>query len=364
MTSARLLVRTPSRLHFGLLGWGPGSRRQFGGVGLMIESPAIELTVEPAPAQAIQGPLADRAERILKILRDRSTERGLQRPLPPLSIRILQTPPEHVGLGVGTQLSLAIAAAAVRLVGEPTPSAESLAHLTGRGRRSGIGLHGFQHGGLIVNGGRKDEAGIPLLLARLSFPKAWSVVVVQSPGSRGLHGTDEVRAFAGLNPPSERTTERLCRIALLDVLPAVAERDLSGFGAALEELQAHVGSIFAPAQGGPFNSPRASEIMSDLHRVGFVGCGQSSWGPTLYAFSDRPRTEVCTVAERLGRRLGLAPSAVIVTGAADAGRRFTRRDLERRRENGPGAPRRHIKRPASIGPWALAIATTPPFPPG
>jgi beta-ribofuranosylaminobenzene 5'-phosphate synthase len=317
MTGATLHIRTPSRLHFGLLGWGPGPGRRFGGLGLMIESPAIELTVESANTEVIRGPLASRAGRILGILRDRLVAKGCR--IPPLSIGIVQAPSEHVGLGVGTQLSLALAAAVLRIADAPPPSAEFLAYLTGRGRRSGIGLHGFHHGGLIVDGGRKDEAGIPPLLAHLDFPADWSILVVQPPGTHGLHGTDEVRAFAGLAPPSGRLTERLCRIVLLDVLPAVAERDLAAFGAALEELQANVGAGFAPAQGGPFNSPRADEIIGELHRAGFAGCGQSSWGPTLYAFSDRPRAAVATLAEDLRGRLGLDPPTVTVSRAADRG---------------------------------------------
>ena len=55
-----LRIRTPSRLHFGLLGWGPRRARQFGGVGLMIEAPGLELTAEPAPDWSFAGPLADR----------------------------------------------------------------------------------------------------------------------------------------------------------------------------------------------------------------------------------------------------------------------------------------------------------------
>ncbi len=43
MTYPRIRIRTASRLHFGLLGWGPEARRQFGGIGLMIDSPGIEL---------------------------------------------------------------------------------------------------------------------------------------------------------------------------------------------------------------------------------------------------------------------------------------------------------------------------------
>ena len=55
MMSHRLYVRTPSRLHFGLLGWGPEVARQFGGIGLMIDSPGIELIAEPADALDCRG---------------------------------------------------------------------------------------------------------------------------------------------------------------------------------------------------------------------------------------------------------------------------------------------------------------------
>jgi beta-RFAP synthase len=236
-----------------------------------------------------------------------------------MSIRITEAPPEHVGLGVGTQLSLAVAAAMVRLAGAPLPSPEDLARLTGRGHRSGIGLHGFQRGGFLVDGGRNTDLDVPPLIARLHFPDEWSILIVQPPGSRGLHGPDEIRAFAELPPIGERTTERLCRIALLGILPSIAERDMPGFGEALEELQALVGASFAPAQGGPYSSPRASEVIHELHRAGLVGCGQSSWGPSLYGFSDRSPTEAGEHAEILCRRLALEPAALTVTGASNQG---------------------------------------------
>ena len=317
MTGPRLLIRTPSRLHFGLLGWGPAATRQFGGLGLMIEKPAIALTAEPAAQPVVQGLLTARAQRIVGMLSDRLSAQGI--PVRPLSFRILEAPPEHVGLGVGTQLSLAIAAAIIRLAGAPIPPAEDLARLTGRGNRSGIGLHGFERGGFIVDGGRKAGGDVPPLIARLEFPDEWSVVMVQPPGGHGLHGPDEVRAFAEIPPISERMTERLCRILLLGILPSIPERDLAGFGGALEELQALVGASFAAAQGGPFSSPRAADVIRELHQAGFVGCGQSSWGPSLYGFSDRPRMEVAERAEALRRRLALEPAAVIVTGASNRG---------------------------------------------
>ena len=69
MMRSRLRIRTSSRLHFGLLGWGPEVARQFGGIGLMIDSPAIELSVEPASEWASLGPLAARVDLIIAQVR-------------------------------------------------------------------------------------------------------------------------------------------------------------------------------------------------------------------------------------------------------------------------------------------------------
>jgi beta-RFAP synthase len=142
---------------------------------------------------------------------------------------------------------------------------------------------------------------------------------VQPPGSRGLSGTDEVQAFADLPPINEQETGRLCRIVLLAILPSIVERNLPGFGDSLEELQTRVGECFAPAQGGPYRSPRAREVIAEMHRAGLVGCGQTSWGPTLYGFSDRPRPELERLGTGICDRLGMEPGASIVTGASNRG---------------------------------------------
>ena len=129
MTGIRIRVRTPSRLHFGLLGWGPHRRRQFGGVGLMIDPPGIELIAEPATAWIAEGPLAVRVQSLLGQLRERIAETGAT--LPPVRIRVVSAPPEHVGFGVGTQLCLAVARAVFKLAGVAEPAIDELARLTG-----------------------------------------------------------------------------------------------------------------------------------------------------------------------------------------------------------------------------------------
>ena len=320
-----LRVRTASRLHFGLLGWGPPAARQFGGVGLMVENPGIELIAEPVGAGTVDGPLAERARNIIRQVQERAAAGGEAAcRFVPARFQVVSAPPEHVGLGVGTQLSLAVVRLLCELAGKKDPSVECLARLSGRGRRSGIGLHGFLHGGLIVDGGRRDEVHPPPLVARMPFPENWSVLTIQPPGLRGRHGADEVRAFGELPPLPDRVTDRLCRLVLLGILPAVAERDFPSFGAALHELQLKVGAAFAPAQGGIFSSPRSEAIVAEMNRLGLTGAGQTSWGPTLFAFGILSASEQARIAARLLDQFELDPFTVNWTRVANHGALPTR----------------------------------------
>ena len=143
---------------------------------------------------------------------------------------------------------------------------------------------------------------------------------MQPPGVGGLHGFDESEAFAKLPPISRDAVDALCRLVLLEILPAVLEHDLEAFGAALGELQERVGAAFAPAQGGIYATPQAALIVNELKNLGFVGTGQSSWGPTLYAFSELPASRDrppgrATASEQFG----LARSSVFCTKAANRG---------------------------------------------
>jgi beta-ribofuranosylaminobenzene 5'-phosphate synthase len=283
----------------------------------MIDAPGINVLVEPATTWIIEGPLAPRVEQLVAQLRSALSATGT--PFPPARIRVEHAPAEHVGLGVGTQLCLAVARAVLLHAGVGRLAVANLASLTGRGLRSGIGVHGFEHGGLIVDGGRRTETAIPPLLVRLPFPEDWSILIVQPRGRPGLHGPDERQIFATLPPISQDVTDSLCRLVLLEILPAVIEHDLAAFGAALSDLQARVGACFAAAQGGIFASPAASMIVKELRRIGCVGVGQSSWGPTLYGFRTCSADEMPTAVDRVCQRFGLDESSVFWTRADNDG---------------------------------------------
>ena len=319
----RLTIQTSSRLHFGLLSWGAETAREFGGLGLMIDDPGLILATGPSDDWSSTGPLQ---ERVLAVARRVAEQLGRQgRDVLTLRFEVIQAPPEHVGLGVGTQTALAVARLIAEAAGLGDLPPLDLAQLAGRGLRSGIGLHGFARGGLIVDGGRSRAVDSPPapLLAHLEFPADWSILVVIPPRLTGLHGPSEVQAFGTLPPLAASTVDRLCRLVLLDLLPAVAERDLPTFGAALTEIQTRVGQGFAPAQGGIFAHPDLEALAADLQAEGLVGVGQSSWGPTLYGFALDSAIDKDAVVARLRVRMRWPEGSAFWTVASRSGARLT-----------------------------------------
>jgi beta-RFAP synthase len=262
-------LTTGSRLHFGLLAL--GGPRRFGGVGLMIDAPALTLTAMPADAWGAEGPLAERVLHFARLV-----------DAPPHRLHIDSAPPEHSGFGTGTQLALAVGRVLTTL-----PLEEIIAR-TGRGQRSAIGTHGFAQGGLLVDGGRKD--GVAPLLARYPFPEEWRIVVALPATPAGLSGPAEMGAFARLRG-NRNHTDDLCRLTLLGMLPAVLEHDLPAFTAALGEYNAKSGELFAPVQGGPYTSGPVSDLIAHIHSLGFAGVGQSSWGPAVFTITEADRAE-------------------------------------------------------------------------
>ncbi|WZO99890.1 beta-RFAP synthase [Isosphaeraceae bacterium EP7] len=315
-------IRTPSRLHLGLLGWGPDHPRQFGGVGLMLNAPRLTIESHPAPEWSATGPLADRtlafAGNVVRVLESEGHSPE------PLRFINLEAPPEHVGLGTGTQLGLAVATLISASLGDSTPTLERLAALTGRGLRSGIGLHGFQQGGLLVDGGRGLGSEIPPLLTRLSFPLDWNILLVTPRISQGIHGEDERRAFAQLPPMSGGDTDRLCRLVLLSLLPAVVERDLPTFGLAVDAIQRIVGRAFAPMQGGATLRPELEPIAQRLRSLGLSGVGQSSWGPTLFGFSEAEGPRLGQIVDAIQSEHGIDRADILWTQASQSGHELCR----------------------------------------
>lgn len=323
-------VQANARLHLGFLDLNGGFGRRFGSLGLSIRAPLTSLTLKRAQAPSCSGPEHRRVAGYVATL---AQHLGLPNAY---EINVDAAIPAHAGLGSGTQLALAAACALRQLEGLPEDY-DADAVLLQRGARSGAGATLFRSGGLIVDGGhaerhagnaqRRDgeSAGSPLrktvppLLARYEFPEEWRIILVLDPDIQGVHGAAEREAFAQLPSfPAEQVGE-ICRSVLMQALPAVVERDLAAFGAAIARIQRSLGDFFAPAQGGSrFSSRSVGAIMQKLEEAGAHGIGQSSWGPTGFAFADGEAQ-----AERLVAAVGTAAAAtnlkLVVCQAANRG---------------------------------------------
>ena len=303
-------VTAPSRLHFGLLNvpndGSPDTSRRFGGVGLMIDRPGIVVTARPAETWQFEGMHASRAQ-----LFAHRFLAGLESPPRPLQILVERCPAEHTGLGVGTQLGLAVGKAIALELGLPELTAVEIAGRVGRGERSAIGVHGFDRGGLIVEPGKRAGEALSPLLTSVRLPDEWRMAVFVPHSHDTWHGTHEEQAFAnaGTLPRSAGLTDVLCRIALLGILPAAVGGDLPAFGEAVHEFNRLAGEPFAAAQGGSYSSGEVAELIATLRQLGVAGTGQSSWGPAVFAIVDSHDRAAWLLERMTGRARGWIAAA-------------------------------------------------------
>ena len=287
-------VTVSGRLHLGFVDLNGGLGRRFGSLGIALDAPVTRVTASPGRGITVSGVEAERARTHLeRLIRH-------YRIAPDVLLNIECAIPDHVGLGSGTQLGLAVGAAVCRLAGL-APDARDIAQLLDRGARSSIGIATFERGGVVLDGGRGAVDLPPPVISRLPFPEAWRILLIFDEVRRGLHGPAESEAFQNLPALPAGTAAHLCRLMLMVALPALAEQDLDGFGIAVTELQETIGDHFAPVQGARFLSVQVTEALTWLRSQGVRGRGQSSWGPTGFALLGS-EAEAQTLLQQLQTR--------------------------------------------------------------
>lgn len=274
-------VIAPARLHMGFIDLSGGLGRHFGSIGVALNEINTRLSVSLADELSVSGPGAERARRCVGQFCEYAGVPDR------LRIEIAAAIPEHIGLGSGTQMALAVGAALNRFYGLGL-SVREIAQLSDRGARSGIGIGIFEKGGVIVDGGRGPNTATPPVVAQMAVPDPWRFILVFDQRGQGLHGEQEVSAFGELPPFPQEKAERLCYLLLMRGLPALAEHDLQQFGDVITLLQQAVGEHFAPVQGGVFTSSEVAAAMAYLAEQGAVAIGQTSWGPTGFCAVASP----------------------------------------------------------------------------
>ena len=304
-------LRAPARLHLGFLDPSASLGRRFGSIGVVIDGFETEVELSTAVSDRVTAatPEGDaqmeRASAYLRALRARSGRADT------LHLRLLRVLPAHGGFGSGTQLALAIARAFAQWhrmdVSTPT-----LAQWLGRGQRSGIGIQGFDLGGLLVDGGPAGDGRPAPLLSRIPLPEDWRIVVVQDDREQGLAGNDEKGAMAALGAMSAARSAEICHEVLMRVLPGAASSEFGIFALGVSRVQQLLGEYFAPVQDGrAYTSAAVGRLMTWVAASAHeAAIGQSSWGPTGFAIVEsQARAEAL---ERALRAAGLVEPGLVL----------------------------------------------------
>lgn len=282
-----LRVFAPSRLHWGLVRPvpKPDGCRAFGGMGLTLEGPGVQLSARLSDVISCSGPNAERVELFARRYIEGVERLSLPR-VPPVHWTVECCPPAHCGLGSGTQLALATAWTMASLSGHPE-DVEHLAAFTGRALRSSLGCQGFAQGGLLLDpghaaAGQTHKAESPE--RREEYPEEWPVMVLLAEEPGAWHGAREKKAFAGLES-ADQVSEGMEVLAREEILPAVRARDFGPMSRAVHQFNRLAGEAFASVQGGAYSSAGISRTIHQLLALGVEGCGQSSWGPAVFGLT-------------------------------------------------------------------------------
>jgi len=282
-----VFVDAPSRLHLGFLDPSGSLGRRFASLGVVIDD--FDTRVEIRAASRNDASVAahlprivaeqalERMARYLELLQHETRLRN------PAHLHLHAAPPAHSGFGSGTQLALACGHAFCQFHGLEIPTRRLAARL-GRGERSGVGLAGFDQGGLLLDGGPGADGTVAPLISRIAFPDTWRILLLLDDRIDGLSGSAERVAMAALPPFPRSLAADLCHQVLMRVLPGALEGVFEPFAEGVSTVQRLIGDYFAPAQGGSmYTSAAVGRALEWVRTHHVAGIGQSSWGPTGFA---------------------------------------------------------------------------------
>jgi beta-ribofuranosylaminobenzene 5'-phosphate synthase len=160
-----------------------------------------------------------------------------------LSVDVVESYDQHVGLGSSTQFLLSIGKVFCELYQlHATP--RELAKILGRGSTSGIGVAAFEKGGFILDAGhsfgpgkdkqtflpsRAAEAPPAPIIFQTDFPSDWIIDLVVPSHGIGLSGREEIDFFQTHCPIDPRETESIAHVVLSLILPGVIECNIGTF---------------------------------------------------------------------------------------------------------------------------------------
>lgn len=200
----------------------------------------------------------------------------------------------HIGLGSGTQISMAIVEA-FNCEFNLEMNIHEKAKLAGSGGTSSVGVYCFKRGGYVLDAGRlfpteKSSIGpsekysfdkLPPIIASYYLPN-WNMFLLIPQTDQYIEGNVEQQLFQKYTPIPSSEADEICKWILKGIMPAIVEKNYDSFCYSIEQIMNLGFRLREISHYGRYISDR----ISFLKRIGAKGVGMSSFGPTVFGFFD------------------------------------------------------------------------------
>ncbi|MHA1211402.1 MAG: beta-ribofuranosylaminobenzene 5'-phosphate synthase family protein [Candidatus Heimdallarchaeota archaeon] len=303
----KIKITTPSRLHFGLIDLNGDLGRINGGLGVALNNPRWIIEGVFGSASERKPKLSDEFQNEFDVVRHLFDEK-FKCNSSAINFDIQEQITSHVGLGSKTQFLLAISTI-LNKMHNLSFSTRELATIIKRGGTSGIGVAAFEAGGFILDGGhtfgpgKETESFLPSsksvarpapVIFQKNPPENWYFVVLTPKNMKGSFGSEEVALFQEQCPIDSSEVEKISRLILMKILPAIVENDIATFGTGLTELQ----TKFTRFGMEKYDGTIVNELLQYLgkHSDSF-GSGISSFGPTVFSLTNNKEKALKILAQ-------------------------------------------------------------------
>lgn len=263
-----------------------------GGIGFAVDGLNLKVSATQARVFSIadyrEKPLSkDQKENLVRKLENAKKKYKLSAKA---TITIESGPPSHSGFGFGTAMALSAIEAYLAL-NNVSYGKNDIIQLSERGGTSGIGIHTYFHGGLVLDTGNSTPHSkhLPSSIAQAPPPKVasshvmpnWDIGIFLPAKGLCLHGNDEIDFFNKTCPIAHEEASESIYHAILGTLFSVAEENLSTFSFSINNIQ----NTKWKSEEIQRQGKRYRKLMEEL-RHHCLAVGMSSLGPALLIVCD------------------------------------------------------------------------------
>lgn len=278
------------RIHACLIDLGEATSRIGGGLGFSLDGMAVSARAKRSDKLRIKfrEPPSDRSENDVYDAASR-TLRALA--LPGCDVYIDSSLPEHQGFGSKTTTLLTVITA-IYVAHSRVPIPKDIQHLSGRGGLSGIGVHSFFKGGVIIDGGharphqlmpssKQSPDQLPPIVSSFLAPEKWRVALIL-PRGRSFEKEEEVKIFQSYTPLAAADVLRTLSLVYHGLAIAFLNHDLSTLSTSLKQIH-QLGFKKIELQN------QSKSVVAAYYaalKIRNTAVGMSSMGPLLYVIYD------------------------------------------------------------------------------